>query len=89
MGRTHFRNAGPDLCDYFTTKRSGRAAAIWDYDNDGDLDIIVSHIDLQASPTLLRNDVRKHQSLARFETGRQRWACFSYWSKELPLNQAI
>ena len=56
-GKGHFRNAGPDLCDYFTTKRSGRAAAVWDYDNDGDLDIIVSHIDLEASPTLLRNDV--------------------------------
>ena len=37
-------------------KRSGRAAATLDYDNDGDLDIIVSHIDLQADPVLLRND---------------------------------
>ena len=42
--------------DYFSTKRSARAAAVWDYDNDGDLDIIVSHIDLQATATLLRND---------------------------------
>ncbi len=55
-GKGHFKNAGPELCDYFSTKRSGRAAAIWDYDNDGDLDIIVSHIDLQATATLLRND---------------------------------
>jgi len=55
-GKGHFQNAGPTLSDYFTTKRSGRAAAIWDYDNDGDLDIIVSHIDLQATPALLRND---------------------------------
>jgi hypothetical protein len=55
-GMGHFQNVGPRLSDYFSTKRSGRAAAIWDYDNDGDLDIIVSHIDLQASPTLLRND---------------------------------
>lgn len=55
-GKGHFKNVGPELCDYFSTKRSGRAVAIWDYDNDGDLDIIVSHIDLQATATLLRND---------------------------------
>jgi hypothetical protein len=55
-GKGHFQNVGPRLSDYFSAKRSGRAAAIWDYDNDGDMDIIVSHIDLQASPTLLRND---------------------------------
>jgi len=55
-GKGHFYNIGPSLSDYFSAKRSGRAAAIWDYDNDGDMDIIVSHIDLQASPTLLRND---------------------------------
>ena len=55
-GNGHFQNVGPKLSDYFSTKRSGRAAAIWDFDNDGDLDIIVSHIDLQATPTLLKND---------------------------------
>jgi len=55
-GKGHFRNVGPERCSYFSTKRSGRAAAVWDYDNDGDLDIIVSHIDLQATATLLRND---------------------------------
>ena len=55
-GRGQFNNVGPERCEYFSTRRSGRAAAIWDYDNDGDLDIIVSHIDLQATPSLLRND---------------------------------
>ncbi len=55
-GKGHFQNVGPERSGYFSTKRSGRAAAIWDYDNDGDLDIIVSHIDLQATATLLRND---------------------------------
>ena len=29
---------------------------MWDYDNDGDLDIVVSHVDLQGTPVLLRND---------------------------------
>ncbi len=55
-GKGHFRNVGPEKCKYFSTKRSGRSAAIWDYDNDGDLDIIVSHVDLIATATLLRND---------------------------------
>ncbi len=55
-GNGHFQNVGPDRCDYFSTKRSGRTAACWDYDNDGDLDLIVSHVDLQATATLLRND---------------------------------
>jgi hypothetical protein len=55
-GKGRFRNTGPELCSYFATKRSGRGAAVWDYDNDGDMDIIVSHVDLQATAALLRND---------------------------------
>jgi hypothetical protein len=55
-GNGHFRNSGREHGSYFSTKRSGRGAAVWDYDNDGDLDIIVSHVDLMASPALLRND---------------------------------
>ena len=30
--------------------------AVFDYDNDGDLDVIISHVDLQATAVLLRND---------------------------------
>jgi len=55
-GRGNFTDAGKKLGPYFTMKRSGRGAATWDYDNDGDLDIIVSHVDLEATPALLRND---------------------------------
>jgi hypothetical protein len=55
-GNGHFRNAGPQFSAYFNKTRSGRGAAVWDYDNDGDLDIVVSHVDLQATATLLRND---------------------------------
>jgi len=61
-GTGRFQNVGPELGLYFCGERSGRAAAIWDFDNDGDLDIIVSHIDLRATASLLRNDGgnRKH-----------------------------
>jgi hypothetical protein len=55
-GLGRFRDVGAALGDYFNDRRSGRGAAVWDFDNDGDLDIIVSHVDLRATPTLLRND---------------------------------
>jgi len=55
-GKGHFKNVGQEHGSYFSTKRSGRGLAVWDYDNDGDLDIIISHVDLQATAALLRND---------------------------------
>jgi hypothetical protein len=55
-GTGRFGNVGPDRSPYFREKRSGRGAAVWDFDNDGDLDIIVSHVDLRATAVLLRND---------------------------------
>ena len=55
-GQGQFHDVGPQRGDYFREKRSARGAAVWDYDNDGDLDIIVSHIDLRGTATLLRND---------------------------------
>jgi len=55
-GKGHYRNTGSEYGSYFGTKRSGRGMATFDFDNDGDRDVIVSHVDLQASPSLLRND---------------------------------
>ena len=55
-GKGHFKNVGKDHGAYFSTKRSGRSLAVWDFDNDGDMDIIVSHVDLKATAVLLRND---------------------------------
>lgn len=55
-GKGNFTNVGAELSPYFSKKRSGRGAAVWDYDDDGDMDIIVSHIDLEATSALLRND---------------------------------
>ncbi|MGD0757074.1 MAG: FG-GAP-like repeat-containing protein [Bacteroidales bacterium] len=55
-GKGHFKNVGKEHGAYFSTKRSGRALAVWDFDNDGDLDIIISHLDKNGTPALLRND---------------------------------
>ena len=55
-GKGHFRDTGKNHGPYFSTKRSGRGLAVWDFDNDGDMDIIVSHVDLKATASLLRND---------------------------------
>jgi hypothetical protein len=56
-GTGHFHDVGKSLSPYFREARSGRGAAVWDYDNDGDLDLIVSHIDRRGTAALLRNDV--------------------------------
>jgi hypothetical protein len=55
-GKGHFRNVGADRGSYFTTKRSGRCLAVLDFDNDGDMDVIISHLDRDGLPVLLQND---------------------------------
>lgn len=55
-GKGRFRNVGRESGNYFNTKRSGRGLAVWDFDNDGDLDISISHVDKEATAVLLRND---------------------------------
>jgi hypothetical protein len=55
-GKGNFSNAGQEKGEYFRTKRSGRGLAVCDYDNDGDLDVIISHVDKQATTAVLRND---------------------------------
>ena len=55
-GKGHFKNVGQTHGKYFSTKRSGRGLAVWDFDNDGDMDIIISHVDKEATAALLRND---------------------------------
>jgi hypothetical protein len=55
-GKGHFKNVGQEHGKYFSSKRSGRGLAVWDYDNDGDLDVIISHVDKEATAALLRND---------------------------------
>jgi hypothetical protein len=55
-GKGHFRNVGNEKGAYFKEKRSGRGLAVWDYDNDGDMDVVISHVDKKATAALLRND---------------------------------
>ena len=55
-GAGRFSDEGGQHGAYFRGKRSGRGAAVWDYDDDGDLDVVVSHVDLEATVALLRND---------------------------------
>jgi hypothetical protein len=56
-GKGNFKDIGKEMCTYFQEKRSGRAAAVLDYDNDGDMDIIVSHLDDRSTPALLKNNL--------------------------------
>ena len=58
-GAGRFKDVGKEAGPYFQTKRSGRGLAILDFDNDGDIDILISHVDLEANPALLRNESGK------------------------------
>ncbi|NQV35834.1 MAG: CRTAC1 family protein [Phycisphaeraceae bacterium] len=53
-GKGHFIDVARQSGAYFKEKFVGRGATVGDYDNDGDLDLLV--INLNKSPKLLRND---------------------------------
>jgi hypothetical protein len=55
-GKGKFKNTGKEHGAYFSTKRSGRGLAVLDYNNDGNLDIIISHLDKGGTPALLMNN---------------------------------
>jgi hypothetical protein len=53
-GKGVFQDVSKSSGDYFSTKWVGRGATYGDYDNDGDLDLLVINLNNQAK--LLRND---------------------------------
>jgi len=55
-GKGHFKSTGKVAGDYFSSMRSGRSLATVDIDNDGDLDVIISHLDKNSTPVLLKNE---------------------------------
>jgi hypothetical protein len=54
-GKGRFINSGNQSGPYFLKKHSGRGAAVLDYDNDGDIDIVVSHVEPGTQAALLEN----------------------------------
>ncbi|TXT34319.1 MAG: hypothetical protein FD138_1688 [Planctomycetota bacterium] len=58
-GQARFDDVGNQAGDYFRTPCVGRGAAGVDYDNDGNLDLLVTHVDRSAA--LLRNETGTHR----------------------------
>ena len=52
--RRRFQLSTRDVGTYFASRHVGRGAAYGDLDNDGDIDIVVNHMD--GAPAILRND---------------------------------
>jgi hypothetical protein len=65
QGGTRFRLATRDAGPYFATKHVGRGAAFGDFDDDGDLDILINHKD--GPPGLLRNDTKSANHWIRLD----------------------
>ena len=60
-----FEDVSRSSGNYFAQRWLGRAAAVADMDNDGDADLVVTH--LSATPALLRNDTRPAGGSIRLE----------------------
>ncbi|MEM7584158.1 MAG: CRTAC1 family protein, partial [Acidobacteriota bacterium] len=57
-GKARFDDASDRLGAAFTVRRVGRGAATADFDDDGDLDLLVTHSEDEA--VLLRNELQSH-----------------------------
>ncbi len=61
-GKARFKNVTGEAGPGFQQVYSSRGLAAGDYDNDGDLDLLITHLD--RPPSLLRNDSRRGNWLA-------------------------
>jgi hypothetical protein len=59
QGKGQFQKLEADLGPYFRTAHVSRGAAFGDLDNDGDVDVVVTHKDER--PTILQNDSRSRR----------------------------
>lgn len=64
-GKARFADISRSAGEYFQGKYLGRGAASADYDRDGDLDIVVTHV--HAPLALLRNDTKTENHYIGFE----------------------
>ena len=65
LGGKRFRLATREAGPYFDSKHVGRGAAFGDFDDDGDIDLVVNHKD--SPPALLRNDTKTENRWIRLD----------------------
>ena len=59
LGNGRFEEMGTQVGDGITTPHSSRGCAFGDFDNDGDMDVLI--VNMNEAPSLLRNDVDPKQ----------------------------
>jgi hypothetical protein len=64
LGNKRFRDVTDEVGGGMLLKKSSRGAAFGDYDNDGDIDVVV--VNLDGRPTILRNDTPNTNHWATF-----------------------
>jgi hypothetical protein len=79
LGKATFEELGQEAGPGVTDTHCGHGYAFGDFDNDGDIDILI--VNLNESPSLLRNDMKQRQNWIKVKlegvksTQRDRSAC--------------
>jgi enediyne biosynthesis protein E4 len=64
LGNGHFAEISSRIAGDLSTRRASRGAAFGDYDNDGDIDVLV--VNVNSRPSLYRNDGGNRKSWIGF-----------------------